>query len=283
MIGQSQVHGRGRADVTARAGLPMYDLAELRPATEAWWEGLARAFRAEGLDNVPAGLSQDWPARKLWQAPDLLFGQTCGYPLMHGLSASLRLVATPCYAAPGCSGPEYCSLVLVREDDAASGLAMLRGRTAVINAPDSHSGCNVLRALAAPLAADGRFFRRVIVSGSHLGSLRTLRRGAADVAAIDCVLHALLERHRPSALVGLRTLLRSPSAPGLPYVTGALQPCDAVRRLRAGLLRALADPKLAACRTDLLIERASVLSLEDYGVIADLERRARALGYAELA
>jgi ABC-type phosphate/phosphonate transport system substrate-binding protein len=261
----------------------MYDLAELRLATEAWWDGLARAFRAEGLENVPARLSQEWPARKLWRATDLLFGQTCGYPLTHGLAATLRLVATPGYAAPGCSGPEYRSLILVREDDAASGLATLRGRTAVINAPDSHSGCNALRALVAPLAEGGSFFRRVIVSGGHLASLRALRRGAADVAAIDCVLHALLERHRPSALVGLRTLLRSPSAPGLPYVTGARQPFDAVRRLRAGLLRALADPALAACRTDLLIEGASVLSLEDYGVIADLERRARALGYGELA
>jgi ABC-type phosphate/phosphonate transport system substrate-binding protein len=268
--------------VAARAGLPMYDLAEVRSATGAWWRGLARAFRAEGLEDVPLRLSRAGPPDRLWQADDLLFAQTCGYPLMHGLAATLRLVATPCYAATGCRGPEYCSLILVREDEQAAGLAALRGRTVVINGPDSHSGCNALRALVAPLAADGRFFGRVIVSGSHLESLRALSTGAADVAAIDCVLHALLARHRSSALAGLRTLMCSPRAPGLPYVTSVLRPVDTVRRLRAGLRRALADPALAPCRTDLLIEDAAVLALRDYGVIADLGRGARDLGYDEL-
>lgn len=266
----------------ARAGLPMYDLAELRPATEAWWQGLARAFRREGLEDLPEGLTQEPPAERLWQAPDLLFGQTCGYPLMHGLATTLRLVATPCYAAAGCSGARYCSLIMVREDDAADGLPALRGRAAVINAPDSHSGCNALRVLVAPLAVDGRFFGRVSVSGSHLGSLQALQVGAADVVAIDCVLHALLARHRPSALAGLRTLLRSPSAPGLPYVTSARQPSDTIQRLRAGLLQALADPALAACRADLLIEGAAVLSLQDYAIISEIGRLARTMGYDEL-
>src|SRR6185312_8107473 len=32
----------------AVASLPMYDLPELRAATDAWWKGLARAFRREG-------------------------------------------------------------------------------------------------------------------------------------------------------------------------------------------------------------------------------------------
>jgi ABC-type phosphate/phosphonate transport system substrate-binding protein len=268
--------------VRARAGLPMYDLAELRPATEAWWQGLARAFRREGLEDVPAVLTQEPPAERLWQAPDLLFGQTCGYPLMHGLAATLRLVATPSYAAAGCSGPRYRSLIMVRADDAADGLPALRGRAAVINAPNSHSGCNALRALVAPLAVGGRFFGRVSVSGSHLGSLRALQAGAADVAAIDCVLLALLAQHRPSALAGLRTLLCSPSAPGLPYVTSARRPSDTIQRLRAGLFQALADPALAACRADLLIEGAAVLSLQDYAVIPEMERGARAMGYDEL-
>lgn len=266
----------------ARAGLPMYDLVELRPATEAWWQGLARAFRREGLEEVPEELTREPSAERLWQAPDLLFGQTCGYPLTHDFADRLRLIATPCYAASGCSGPRYRSLIIVREDEAADGLPALRGRAAVINAPDSHSGCNSLRALVAPLAVDGHFFGRVSVSGSHLGSLHALQTGAADVAAIDCVLHALLARHRPSALAGLRTLLGSPSAPGLPYVTSPRRSSDAVRRLRAGLLQALGDPALAACRGDLLIDGAAVLSLQDYAVIPEMERRARALGYDEL-
>ena len=36
-----------------RASLPMYALPGLEAATEAWWAGLAAAFRAEGLAEVP--------------------------------------------------------------------------------------------------------------------------------------------------------------------------------------------------------------------------------------
>ena len=33
----------------------MYDLPELQAATDAWWDGLAQAFRREGLSNIPVG------------------------------------------------------------------------------------------------------------------------------------------------------------------------------------------------------------------------------------
>ena len=38
----------------AVASLPMYDLPELRAATDAWWRGLAQAFRREGIADLPA-------------------------------------------------------------------------------------------------------------------------------------------------------------------------------------------------------------------------------------
>ena len=61
---------------------------------------------------------------------------------------------------------------------------------------------SALRALIAPHAASGRFFAEVRVSGAHSASLAMVARGEADVAAIDCVVHALLARHRPGALHG---------------------------------------------------------------------------------
>ena len=41
-----------------RASLPMYDLPGLDAATDAWWAGLAAAFRAEGLREVPDNLTR---------------------------------------------------------------------------------------------------------------------------------------------------------------------------------------------------------------------------------
>src|SRR4051794_33542745 len=86
------------------AGLPMYDPPELRDAVNSWWSGLACAFRAEGVGDVPDRLDRSLRPETLWDSPDLLLAQTCGYPLVGPWSGRLRYVATPRYAAPGCEG-----------------------------------------------------------------------------------------------------------------------------------------------------------------------------------
>src|SRR3546814_11503112 len=96
-----------------RASPPMYDLPGLEAATDAWWAGLAAAFRAEGLHQVPERLTREVGHAALWTAPDLLFSQTCGYPLTHALAGRVTLVATPTYACPGCDGGRYPSEILV--------------------------------------------------------------------------------------------------------------------------------------------------------------------------
>lgn len=51
-------------------------------------------------------------------------------------------------------------------------------------------------------------------SGSHRQSLRELQQENADIAAIDCVTYALLQRHQPQALAGLVAIGWSPAARG---------------------------------------------------------------------
>ena len=140
-----------------------------------------------------------------------------------------------------------------------------------------------MRAAVAGLAQAGRFFGRVVVSGGHANSLARVAEGTADVCAVDCVTHALLERHRPAALAGLRVLDRSAAAPGLPYVTRAAADVELLGRLRAALFAALKDPALAAAREALLITGAEVLPETAYRRIIELERQAEALGYPRIA
>lgn len=265
------------------ASLPMYDLAELQAETDAWWAGLAGHLRSAGVPDAPATLARDRPAEAVLESPDLLLAQTCGYPLTHAMAGKLRPVATLAYAAPGCEGASYRSLIVVREKDPIRNLVAARGRTAAVNALDSHSGLNVLRAMLAPFSAGGRFLGRVVVTGSHRASLAAVAAGEADLAAIDCVTHALLARHAPEALEGTRLLMASPPAPGLPYVTRAGAVDDLVARLRAGLAAALADPALAAVRDALLIAGAEPLPLKAYAAMPAMRRAAEALGYAELS
>ena len=266
----------------AVVSLPMYDLPELRAATDAWWQGLARAFKREGIAEVPDALDRRQAYDEVWLRHDLLFSQTCGYPLTHALAGRVELVATPCYRAEGCEGPDYCSFVIVAADSAASAIDDVQGRRCAVNGLDSQSGYNALRLLVSGAARDGRFFGSVTITGGHQKSLAQVASGQLDVAAIDCVTHGLLARHRPRALEGTRVLCRTASAPALPYVTRAAVDADLLRRLRAGLDRALADPDLAEARDALLLEGAAVLPLAAYDRIDEMEAVAIAAGYPEI-
>jgi len=267
----------------AVASLPMYDLPELRAATDAWWQGLAHAFRREGIADVPDRLDRRASYQEVCSRPDLLFSQTCGYPLVHALTNRVALVATPHYRAEGCEGPNYCSVVVVGADSAARTIEDLRGARCAVNGLDSQSGYNALRALVAPHVDHGRFFGGVAVTGGHRASIARVAAREADIAAIDCVSYALLARHRPQALTGVRVLGRTASAPSLPYITRAGADADLLRRLRGGLDRALGDPGLAEARDALLLDGAAVLPLAAYDRIDELEQAAIAAGYPQIA
>ena len=240
------------------ATLQMYDLPETRPATEAFWAGLAKVLGQSPALDMP----EDWTVA--WRRPDLLFSQTCGYPFTHEFAGHLKLVATPHYDAPGCEGPRYCSFIMAREQAA---LESFRGRVAAFNNRDSMSGMLALKLAFAPLAGNGRFFSSAVETGGHMASLLALQEGRADVAAIDCVTIALARRYRPQALAGLAEVARTLQVPGLPFVTVA----GDVERLRDALGKVFADPALAAAREALLLRGYSILASEDYAVIPRLE------------
>lgn len=264
-----------------RASLPMYDLPALRAATDGWWEGLATHLRAAGIRDVPAVLARD-PVPD-WMAPELLFSQTCGYPLTHALAGQVMPLCTPAYAAPGCHGAWYASALVVRLGCDAERLADLRGATCAFNAPDSHSGCNVLRRMVAPLADGATFFGGVVETGSHIASIDVVATGQADLCAVDAVTHELVRRHEPARVIGTRILEYSLRAPGLPYIAGPAVTADDQARMRDAVFTALTDPGLATTRETLLITGAEEVPMEAYDIIPAMENEAIGLGYPHLA
>ncbi|MGD1878047.1 MAG: phosphate/phosphite/phosphonate ABC transporter substrate-binding protein [Kiloniellaceae bacterium] len=264
------------------ASLPMYDLPELRAETDALWDGFARAFRAEGLRNVPQALTRGDDVMAQWTASDLMFSQTCGYPLTHALSGRVTLVATPLYDCPGCAGGTYRSEILVRADDPAASLADLRGRGVAVNGRDSQSGYSALRHAVAGLAEDGRFFGAVTVTGSHRASMQAVAAGQADVCAADVVTYTLLQRAAPDVTRRLRVLAHTAAAPALPYISRRDLPADDLRRLQAGLMRACGDPALNDARQALLLAGVAMMPLSAYDRILELEAAAVAAGYSDL-
>ncbi|MDZ4736660.1 MAG: PhnD/SsuA/transferrin family substrate-binding protein [Rhodospirillaceae bacterium] len=266
-----------------RAGLPMYDLPELQAVTEAFWNRLASHMRAEGIADVPARIEHPTDYDAHWLEPGLLLSQTCGYPMRHRLKGRVTYVATPSYAVEGCGRGTYRSAIVVRVDAPIRKLDDLRGATAAFNDMQSQSGMNALRAAVAPFSREGRFFDRVIESGRHEASIRAVADGEADVAAIDCVTWAYLERYRPSEVAALHVLDMTAEMPGLPFVTAGDAGEDLVAKLRAALTESMLDPAIAVVRDALFLSGIVILPDDAYLAIDRMAEGAVARGYPQLA
>jgi len=259
--------------------LPMYDIH--RPDTAALLNAL-KSLLTTGARSEDALLPL-FPDNLLshWRDSRTLLSQTCGYPLMT-LLPDVQTVGCFHYTAAGCEGAGYRSFLLVRQQDNSKTLKDFSTRRAVCNSPDSQSGYNVLRKMVAPLAQQGKFFSGVVFSGSHRQSLRALSDGDADIAAIDCVSLALLQRHQPALLQGLAVIEQSPLAPGLPLITSAHTSPQAIAELRAALQQLVREPRYQALCRALLIGGFSVVERQDYQLILDWQREAEEQGVTAL-
>lgn len=247
-----------------RASLPMYDLPELVAATDAWWAGLARALACWGFAPVPPRLDRSEPIAAVWRSPDLLVSQCCGRDLVGHLAGIVVPVALPTYAAPGCGPGRYRSFLVVRRDDPRRGLADFAGAVAAINYTGSHSGFVALAYALASAGLPERCLAHGRLTGSHRASLLAVARGEADLAAIDCVTHALLTDVEPGLVARTRILAETEPAPALPYVTVAGRPEREHHLILAALQEAAADPALAGPRAMLRLEGFLPASLADF-------------------
>ena len=109
------------------ASLAMYvSPSPVKEATALFWTALGKRLRAAGVD-APQTLDAEIRYNEAWLRPDLLFGQTCGYPYVQHLRGKVQLVATPVYNLPGCDGPLKCSFIIVNAASQAQSITQLRG------------------------------------------------------------------------------------------------------------------------------------------------------------
>ncbi|WP_118132819.1 phosphate/phosphite/phosphonate ABC transporter substrate-binding protein [Oceanicella sp. SM1341] len=207
------------------AALPMYDWPEIRPATDAFWQRLRERLAREGITG-PQALTRELTAAETWAHPELLLGQTCGWPLTHGLAGASVPVARPIHDVPGCGVGVYRSAVIVRTGEDRP-LDTLR---VAVNGPDSLSGYHALRRWLARRSVE---MAPHLVTGGHRASVAAVRDGKADLAAIDAVSWELARRHE--GVRGLERLGWTEEAPALPFITAPGGPA-------AALARALARP-----------------------------------------
>lgn len=119
-------------------------------------------------------------------------------------------------------------------------------------------------------------------SGSHRQSLRELQQENADIAAIDCVTYALLQRHQPQALAGFGGDRLEPGRARLPLITAGATPAATLNSLREALQQLVSDARYRSLCDALLICGYSDMSREAYAPLLAWRDEAAALGVSQL-
>jgi ABC-type phosphate/phosphonate transport system substrate-binding protein len=269
--------------MTPTASLPMYNLPEMGAVNARFWDALRGLLVEAGLREVPESLTFDRLPVPERIGPEVLFSQTCGYPLETIFSGQAVRLGSPCYAVPGCDGPTHCGLFIVPAGSPARELRDLRSGVFLFNNRHSNSGMNLPRRALADIA-DGRpFFAKVIETGSHPGNLDRIARGEGDATAVDNVTYAFWCHYRPEAARQVRVLARTPASPAIPFVTSVAMPPTTVAILRDALARLGRELHAAGTRAGLAITDIVDVPAAAYRRLLEYEREAAELGYPVLA
>lgn len=253
------------------------------PAVEADWRALLGHVAAEAgvrLEYLPYPAPQ--PLEQLWTRADLGVVQMCGYPIALGM-APVTPLAAPIPAADWAGGRAlYRSDLIVRTDAPYRRLEDTFGARAGWTVRHSHSGFNAFRHHLLPY----RSAARPTLYGSMAGELVTARRvldavreGAIDVGPLDAYWHALIARHAPALVEGVRVLESTALAPIPAFVGGAALGAGEIAALRAAFVAAADRPWFAPLGAALLIRGFAAATAADYATTLAWDRAALAAGY----
>jgi phosphonate transport system substrate-binding protein len=157
----------------------------------------------------------------------------------------LEVVAAPVLQGPRYRGrPVYYSDVIVHRNSPFNTFADLRGATWCFNECLSQSGYGVTRYHLVRMGETGGFFGRVVETGWHQRSIRLVRTGAVDAAAIDSHVLSLALRADPRLADELRIIDTLGPSMIQPVAVGRWLPDEMRQEIRA-ILVGLADDRAA--------------------------------------
>src|SRR3984893_8923412 len=109
------------------------------------WAALRGLLLDGGLSDVPETLVFERAPVPARLEAEMLFSQTCGYPLETVFKGQALRLGAPVYDVPGCAGATHRAFFVVRADFPARRLDDLRGAVFLLNSPLSNSGMNLPR------------------------------------------------------------------------------------------------------------------------------------------
>lgn len=238
----------------AFAALGMYPFVPLIGA----WDRLY-ATVASSVVGAPTTLRWDLDPHDTWLSPQLVVGQTCGWPLVTALRYRVRPIGAFVHILDGAPNHVYRSVIVSHRDTT---LEDLWGSRAAINSVDSLSGNISL--LATLPGAHPHWPGEVVWTGAHVASIEAVRSHTADVASIDAQTWAFLQRDAPNLIDGLVVVGRGPRVPHLPLILPAGASDESVAEWRSAFAEAVRSASLSDALDTLMIEGFVALDLSDY-------------------
>lgn len=240
------------------ASLMMYARPELAAPHARYWALIRAALAQRGIDS-PERLANEAEEFAVWRDPGLVTSQTCGMPYRLWLHDEVQLVGTPDYGLEHCPPGYYRSPVVVRADDPRAGLQEFSAARLAYNVTHSQSGFASIYNTVQPM---GFWFADRVETGGHHASAKAVAEGRADLAALDAVTWALIQRY-DSFADRLRVLEWTTPTPGLPYITSRSMNADAVFDAVAEAIAQLdeADRSALMLRGIVKIDKADYLAV----------------------
>jgi ABC-type phosphate/phosphonate transport system substrate-binding protein len=268
--------------VARQASLPLYGLAELRPAKAAFWRAIRTELERAGERPAPATLDFTQPIVPERIGPEVLFSQVCGYPLQKLFGSQALILAAPVYDAEYCEGATHCGVFVVHRDAPYQRLADLKHCRYVYGGPHSNSGMNLPRRSIAGIAGGAPFFGEAIETDSQVGNLELVARHEVDATCVDNVTFAFVVRHRPQVAAMTRVLALTARSRTIPFVTSSATEPATVGRLHRALKEVGTAPEWEAARAGLMLHDIVPIEGARYGCLLEYEQEAVALGYPVL-
>ena len=255
----------------------MYAFTEAQK--QAWQELFDRFEPPAGAGPRPRRELDFRHGNAVLRDPALLFGHTCGYPLMTQLLDAFTPFCTARFNVPGTEGKCYSSQIIVNAESSIDTLAASEGGIVALNNADSNSGMNALRYELAQIGAQPGFFADTLMTGGHLHSLEAVAEGRADLAAIDCVTFQLIVDAYPALVDRVRSIGFSVKTCGLPFVLPTREASANLKSLYTEALNEALQQLSPESRQCLHLEGFETVELADYASILEIENDALAKGF----
>jgi ABC-type phosphate/phosphonate transport system substrate-binding protein len=239
------------------ASLAMYPFAHLRTAYDQLWSAVSST-----LEGAPETLDRDIDLHVAWGSPDLLVGQTCGWPLITALP-DVAVIGAFDLHVPFAHDGRYRSVIIGDRAEAPAALLSRPGAVAAANGWESLSGwislCSVL----------GRTPVDAVCTGSHAESVRAVAEGRAQVASIDALTFEFIAHSMPAVAGRVHIVGHGPIVPTLPLVMSA-ELAERRDEVRTAFVGALARPDITEACARLRIRGFVPFERSDYEPLAAL-------------